>query len=301
MFEKLEICHLRLLREIYATGTVSAAAEALNISQQAASLQLKKIRTILGDPVFQRSGHGVVATAYGQQIRGHIDQLFALISSMPKPSDEPLESMVRSLSISATDYTQLILVDPLFRQLRVRAPQVKLKLSNIESFNLNRRLQTGELDIAFTSSGYVPEGLMSTPLFTEKYVCVAAQALANNAAPLAISALAQHDFLVVSPGVASFDGSASSWFAQQGLKRNVVATVPSFWMAQAYLRQSDLVAFIPSRLMPSAGLVEIPLQKYPPGFQVVAAYHGAMSGDPLLTWVLDIARALPGNASSVCL
>jgi DNA-binding transcriptional LysR family regulator len=72
-------------------------------------------------------------------------------------------------------------------------------------------------------------------------------------------------------------------------------------MAQAYLRQSDLVAFIPSRLMPSAGLVEIPLQKYPPGFQVVAAYHGAMSGDPLLTWVLDIARALPGNATSVCL
>jgi DNA-binding transcriptional LysR family regulator len=242
----------------------------------------------------------VVATAYGQQIRGHIDQLFALISSMPKPSDEALESMVRSLSISATDYTQLILVDPLLRQLRVRAPQVKLKLSNIESFNLNRRLQTGELDIAFTSSGYVPVGLMST-LYLPRNMYAWPRKRANNAAPLPISALAQHDFLVVSPGVPSFDGSASSWFAQQGLKRNVVATVPSFYMAQAYLRQSDLVAFIPSRLMPSAGLVEIPLQKYPPGFQVVAAYHGAMSGDPLLTWVLDVARALPGNATSVCL
>jgi DNA-binding transcriptional LysR family regulator len=201
MFEKLEICHLRLLRKSMPRERF-LLPQRHNISQQAASLQLKKIRTILGDPVFQRSGHGVVATAYGQQIRGHIDQLFALISSMPKPSDEALESMVRSLSISATDYTQLILVDPLLRQLRVRAPQVKLKLSNIESFNLNRRLQTGELDIAFTSSGYVPVGLMSTLYLPRNMYAWPRKRSPTMPLRLPISALAQHDFLVVSPGVA---------------------------------------------------------------------------------------------------
>jgi DNA-binding transcriptional LysR family regulator len=58
------------------------------------------------------------------------------------------------------------------------------------------------------------------------------------------------DFLVVSPAVPSFDGSAGGWFDQQGLPRRVVATVPSFFMAAEYLRQSDMVAFMPSRLLP---------------------------------------------------
>lgn len=42
-------------------------------------------------------------------------------------------------------------------------------------------------------------------------------------------------------------------------------------MALEYLRQSDMVAFMPSRLLPFKGLFEVPLEKYPPGFQVVAA------------------------------
>jgi DNA-binding transcriptional LysR family regulator len=151
-------------------------------------------------------------------------------------------------------------------------------------------MQQGEIGIAFTSNGYVPEGLMSTPLFTERYVCVAARPLTEAGGTLTLEALVAHDFLVVSPAVPGFDGSAGSWFEQQGLRRRVVASVPSFFMALEYLRQSDMVAFMPSRLLPCEGLFEVPLEKYPPGFQVVAAYHPSAMSDPLLTWVLDHVR-----------
>jgi DNA-binding transcriptional LysR family regulator len=50
MIEKLELNHLRMLSALYKLGTVSAAAESLDVSQQAVSLQLKRIREILGDP-----------------------------------------------------------------------------------------------------------------------------------------------------------------------------------------------------------------------------------------------------------
>ena len=39
-----------------------------------------------------------------------------------------------------------------------------------------------------------------------------------------------------------------------------------------------MVAFIPSRLLPCEGLFEVPLEKYPPGFQVVAAYPPSALG-----------------------
>ncbi len=297
MIEKLELNHLRVLSALYKHGTVSAASESLDVSQQAVSLQLKRIREILGDTLFVRTGHGMVPTAYGQLIQPHVQQLLALIHAMPMPRSIPLADMERTLSISATDHAQRIIVGHLIRELRRVAPKVKLKISNIESADLVRRMQEGEISMALTSSGYVPEGLHPIPLFTERYVCVAGTPLTSGADTLPLKSLVAHDFLVVSPAVPSFDGSAGSWFERQGLRRRVVASVPSFFMAIEYLRQSDMVAFMPSRLLPCDGLFEVPLEKYPPGFQVVAAYHPSANSDSLLTWVLDFLRTQWGTAS----
>lgn len=296
MIEKLEFTHLRMLSALYEHGTVSAAAEALDVSQQAVSLQLKRAREILGDPLFVRTGHGMTPTTYGQLIQPHVRQLLALVHAMPMPASIPLVNLERTLSISATDLAQHIVVGELIHQLRREAPRVRVKISNIESAGLLRRMQEGEISVAFTTNAYVPEGLLSTPLFTERYVCVASRPLTEGPRALSLETLVANDFLVVSPAVASFDGSAGSWFEQQGLRRRVVASVPSFFMALEYLRQSDMVAFMPSRLLPYEGLFEIPLEKYPPGFQVVAAYHPSAMSDPLLTWVLDQVRAQCGVA-----
>lgn len=223
--------------------------------------------------------------------RGRCRQLLALIHAMPMPTSIPLEDIERTLSISATDHAQRILVGDLIRELRRAAPRVKVKISNIESANLVRRMQAGEIGMALTSNGHVPEGLLSVPLFTERHVCVAGRPLTEGPGALALTSLVEHDFVVVSPAVPSFDGSAGSWFEQQGLRRRVVVSVPSFFMAMEYVRQSNMVAFMPSRLLPCDGLFEVPLEKHPPGFQVVAAYHPSAMSDPLLRWVLDCLRA----------
>jgi DNA-binding transcriptional LysR family regulator len=291
MIEKLELNHLKTLSALYKTGSISAAAEHLDVSQQAVSLQLKRIRQVVGDALFVRTGHGMVPTSYGLLIQPHVHQVLELVNAIPAPTSVALVDIERTLSISATDHAQWIIVGELLRELRKVAPRVRVKLSNIESVGLVRRMQQGEIDLAFTSSGYVPEGLVSTPLFTERYACVAARPLTDGGKPLALEALVEHDFIVVSPAIPGFDGSAGNWFEQQGLRRRVVMSVPSFFMAQEYLRHSDMVAFMPSRLLPCDGLFEVPLEKYPPGYQVVAACHPSGMSDPLLTWLIDRARS----------
>lgn len=291
MIDKLELNHLRTLSALYKMGSMSAAAELLDVSQQAVSLQLKRVREIVGDPLFVRTGHGMVPTSYGLRIQPQVNQVLELVNAIPAPASVPLDAIERVLNISATDHAQRIIVGELIRALRKVAPRTRVKVSNIESATLVRRMQQGEIDVAFTSNGYVPEGLVSTPLFTERYVCVASRPLTEGNATLSLQALVAHDFIVVSPGSASFDGSAGGWFEQQGLRRHVVASVPSFFMAQEYVRQSDMVAFMPSRLLPCEGLVEVPLEKYPPGYEVVAACHPSAMADPLLTWLLDHIRA----------
>ena len=290
MIEKLEINHLRTLDALYKFENLSAAAEYLAVSQQAISLQLKKIREILSDQLFVRTGHGVVATPYAKLIQPHIRQVLMHLNDIPLPHTITPENTARTLVISATDYTQKIIVGELMKDLRISAPGVKVIVINIESASLIQKMRQGDIDLTLTSSGYVPEGLVSEALFTEKYLCVTANKNIVFDDHLPLERLVEHDFVVVSPGIASFKGSADSWFEQQNLPRKVHVSVPSFFMAQEYLKQTDMVGFLPSRLMPCAGLFEIPLIKYPPGYEVAAAFHSSAKDDAFMLWLLDRIR-----------
>ncbi|MFZ6642887.1 LysR family transcriptional regulator [Undibacterium sp. TC4M20W] len=287
MIEKLEINHLRTLDALYKFENLSAAAEYLNISQQAVSLQLKKLRDILSDQLFVRTGHGVVATPYAKLIQPHVRQVLMHLNEIPLPGSVTPANTARTLVISATDYTQKIIVGELINELRTSAPGVKIIVINIESANLIQKMHQGEIDLTLTSNGYVPEGLVSDAIFTERYVCVSANKDIVFDDYLPLERLVDYDFVVTSPGIASFQGSADSWFEQQKLHRKVQVSVPSFFMAQEYLKQSGMVGFLPSRLMPCAGLFEIPLKKYPPGYEVVAAYHPSARNDAFMIWLLD--------------
>jgi DNA-binding transcriptional LysR family regulator len=287
MIEKLEINHLRTLDALYKFGNLSVAAESLDVSQQAISLQLKKIRDILGDPLFVRTGHGMAPTPYASLIKTHVQKILSHLNDIPLPDSITPNKVERTLVISATDYTQKIIVAELIKELREFAPKVKIIVINIESANLIQKMSQGEIDLTFTSAGYVPEGLVFEPLFTEKYCCVSANKDIVFDDFLPLERLVEYDFIVTSPGVASFKGSADNWFEQQGLPRNVVASAPSFFMAQEYLKQSTMVGFLPSRLLPCEGLFEIPLNKYPPGYEVVAAYHPSAKSDPFMLWLLN--------------
>jgi DNA-binding transcriptional LysR family regulator len=292
MIDKLEINHLRILDAMYKLGKLSAAAEHLGVSQQAVSLQLKKLRVLLHDPLFVRTGHGMLATPYARSIEPHIRQVLAGIGAIRLPDALAPEQVERTLAICATDYTQQVILGPLIRDLRMVAPRVRFIVSGIEVHHLTQKMQQGEIDLAFTSDGYVPLGLVSEPLFVEQYRCVSADPALAGGAGMAPATLAGHDFIITSPGIGSFKGSADAWFERQGLRRNVVISAPSFFMAQAYLKQSRMVAFLPSRLLPCDGLFDIPLQTYPPGYEVVAAYHPSALNDPFMRWLLGRLRRL---------
>lgn len=291
MIDKLELTHLRTLDALARLGTISAAAEHLSVSQQAISLQLKKIRVILGDPLFVRTGQGMAPTPYARLIAPLVKQVLAQLNEIPLPFDVRPEQAERTLVISGTDYTQTVIVTDLVRDLRLHAPKVRIAVVDIEVSALTRKLHQGEIDITFTVDGYVAPGLVAEPLFIEQYRCVTADRALAQGGPMSLAALVEHDFLVTSPGLASFKGSADGWFARQGLERRVVASAPSFFMALQTLKAASLVAFIPARLLPCDGLYEIALPKYPPGYSVVAAYHPNARHDAFMTWLLARVKA----------
>jgi DNA-binding transcriptional LysR family regulator len=63
---QLELRHLRTICLIATTGSLTRAAAVLGVSQPALSAQLKRIESLLGGRVFDRSRQGVTATSYGR-------------------------------------------------------------------------------------------------------------------------------------------------------------------------------------------------------------------------------------------
>lgn len=69
--------HLRYFRAVAHEGHLTRAAELLNLSQSALSVQIKKLEEQLGHPLFDRVGKQLVLTEAGRIALDHADTIFA--------------------------------------------------------------------------------------------------------------------------------------------------------------------------------------------------------------------------------
>src|SRR5882672_11343515 len=72
----LNLDQLEALREVVALGSFSAAAQRLNLTQPAISLQVKQLEARLGVRLVERIGKRAFATAAGRDLLAHARRLF---------------------------------------------------------------------------------------------------------------------------------------------------------------------------------------------------------------------------------
>jgi len=78
---KLNLRHLRALASITRLGSISAAAEAINLTQPAITQALRKLETQLGQPFFERRANGMAATPAALLLAPRIESALAHIAS----------------------------------------------------------------------------------------------------------------------------------------------------------------------------------------------------------------------------
>ncbi|QOL25795.1 LysR family transcriptional regulator [Thalassotalea sp. LPB0316] len=86
MTKKFDLNLLRIFTVVYEQGSVSKAAEQLNLTQSAISNSLKRFREEAGQEVFNRTGRGVKPTRFGQEfyerLRLPLMELESLVESL---------------------------------------------------------------------------------------------------------------------------------------------------------------------------------------------------------------------------
>ncbi len=151
---------------IVSAGSLSNAAEMLNITQSAVSLRLKNLEGELGTILFDRARgeKNVTLTPAGKAFLPSAEQIRCLIQqSSPKTAYSGL------LRIGAVDSVHAFLLPPLYHSLLSCRPSLQLALETHQSWQLSERLERRELDVGFALSARYNPHLKVEPLFQERF------------------------------------------------------------------------------------------------------------------------------------
>jgi LysR family nitrogen assimilation transcriptional regulator len=161
----LGLREIRYFLSVAQTGNVGRAAQLLNVSQPAISLQLRKLEDGLGTRLLLRHGRGVSLTAAGACLRDRLHTVMQLLAS--PLGDADTESPRGSVSLAVPVEAGTPLVAPLARLFRDRWPDVTLDVRAGSSGEVETWLLQRHVDLALLPDPPPVADLQSTPLLSE--------------------------------------------------------------------------------------------------------------------------------------
>ncbi len=286
--DRLDIKQLRIFQALIREKNASKAANQLELTQQAVSENLKKLRDVFDDRLFLRKTNGFVPTPFAQELSLGVDKLLNDFKALLSPAIFEPKTISGTFVIAATDYAQQVVLPALISKLRQQSPHLKLIVRDFEIDKLHELMESGKVNLAIAVPDYIPDTYPIVKLFEEHHVCVASPNSSISKTNPTLADVASYPSIIASPSRPNFKGSIDDWFKQFGLKRNIVVSAPCFSIVPMYLETTDSIAFLPSRAIKGLDLIEISLEQSPDKFDVIAAWHPRYNEDALQRWVVSL-------------
>jgi DNA-binding transcriptional LysR family regulator len=152
----LDVRRMRVLREVAAHGSFSAAAEALSYTQSAVSQQIAALEREAGSRLVERSARGVRLTDAGRALVDHAEVILARLADAEAELEAIAGLRGGRLRLCSFPSAGATLMPPAIARLRDRHPGVELTLEPAEPDDGVARLKAGEADISLTieASGF---------------------------------------------------------------------------------------------------------------------------------------------------
>lgn len=160
--------------EIVRTGSQSAAAEGLNLTQTSISKRIKALEDELGMQLLER-GKGlrqVKLTRSGEEFL-RIAEQWSLLSREVKILSSQGPRL--SLTIGAVDSLNVFVLPQLYRELHTEYPSMKIEIRTLHSDEMYEKIEQRQLDIAFTLRERISPNVNVEVFFTSPMVVLSLQ------------------------------------------------------------------------------------------------------------------------------
>jgi DNA-binding transcriptional LysR family regulator len=146
----LDIPALRSLVAVADCGGFHRAAAALHLSQSAVSQHLRKVEAVVGEPLVERSGRGIVFTEVGQKVLRHARTILAAHDTALDDLGATEQAL---LTIGATEHGADVMLAGLTSALRHRLPDRRLRFRLDRNVSLADSIERGLVDLAIMLDG----------------------------------------------------------------------------------------------------------------------------------------------------
>jgi len=262
---------LQLLVAVVEAGSVTGAAQRLGVTQSAVSHLLDKLRAITGDPLFVKSGRGIVATVHAEQLAEQARELLSAMERFATSGEFSPAHWRTTFTIAANDYQRDLLLPPLMMRLRTQAPFVTLRVipSDIPSLDMLRQEQC-----QLVISPRPPDGsdILQKRLFEDEYRVFFDASQREPPRTAAEYLAAEHITVVYEPRRAL---DLDQYLAARGVHRRFRVMVPGFAGLPPFLRGSQMLATAPGRLQSHLmqGLDHVPVPVACPTMPMYMIWH----------------------------
>lgn len=167
----IDSAELRIVHALATTGSLTAAAASLNLSQPAVSQRIKRLETRLAVPIIERQGRGIRLTPAGQILAEHAVTVVAEIDAALAAIDDLRGERGGTIRLVGFPSASATIVPAIMRGLEKNAPGVALQYREAEPPEAVELLRNGDVDCAlifiYEGASDLPAGSAFTPLWRE--------------------------------------------------------------------------------------------------------------------------------------
>lgn len=191
----MRLKHIEVFNAIMLTGTVSAAAKLLHVTQPAVTQSLQSAERDLGYALFTRQRRRLVPTREAVVLYAEVQQLMLQLEAVRRMASALGGGTGRPLRILIVPSLAVHALPAALQRFRRRHPDMPVSIRTLHSHEIARAMALQEGDVGIVYGRPAHAGLLEEPVATGRLVCVSRAAGVDRRSSVALEDILRAPFI----------------------------------------------------------------------------------------------------------
>ncbi|BDS07227.1 LysR family transcriptional regulator [Oceaniferula spumae] len=248
---KLDLNDLHLLHLIHHHRSITAAAEAVNLTQSTLSRRLQAIELELGIQLFKRTTRKLNITPAGRQLLRDTAAIPNILDSAIQRISEDYLGAEKRITIGVSPALSLAHLPGIFHQQTNLLPEVKILISQPSSDDIIRQVTTNQLDLGIVTHHALLESAVHIhhQMLDRFSIIMPAAQSAPSLKPDLLKKWAQQQSWILPPASSPSRVLIDDWLSDLGIRISPLMELENFDLMCQLCALKMGVAFIPKRAL----------------------------------------------------
>ena len=252
MEKTLNLDQLRSFVLVIETGSFSAAADRLGISQPAVSLQVRQLERRLSVRLIERVGKRAKATPAGMELLRHAQHIGSAVENALDALADHASGVTGRVRLGTGATACLHFLPAVLRTLREQFPALSVVVSTGNTEDQARKVEENSLDLALVTLPAAGRALAAMPVLEDEFVAIGRADVAPLKARVAPADLGALPLVLFEPA-ANTRKLVDRWFAADGLQPQPVMELGSVEAMKEMVAAGLGYAIVPRMSMTGRG------------------------------------------------